>query len=116
MNVAFSSDSACCVVLASEGYPKKYESGFPITMSEEAAAHTYIAGAKKDGNALLTAGGRVLGVTAVAPTLEEAVTMAHELAKAGDIVSLSPASASFDCYPNFEVRGQCYKALVNGLK
>ena len=51
-----------------------------------------------------------------AATLEEAVTMAHELAKAGDIVSLSPASASFDCYPNFEVRGQCYKALVNGLK
>ena len=51
-----------------------------------------------------------------AATLEQAVTMAHELAKAGDIVSLSPASASFDCYPNFEVRGQCYKALVNGLK
>ena len=51
-----------------------------------------------------------------AATLEEAVTMAHELAKAGDIVSLSPASASFDRYPNFEVRGQCYKALVNGLK
>ena len=51
-----------------------------------------------------------------AATLEEAVTMAHELAKAGDIVSLSPSSASFDCYPNFEVRGQCYKALVNGLK
>ena len=42
----------CCVVLASEGYPKKYESGFPITMSKEAAAHTYVAGAKKDGNAL----------------------------------------------------------------
>ena len=79
VNVAFSSDSACCVVLASEGYPKKYESGFPITMSEEAAAHTYVAGAKKDGNALLTAGGRVLGVTAVAPTLEEAVKEAYRL-------------------------------------
>ena len=79
VNVAFSSDSACCVVLASEGYPKKYESGFPITMSKEAAAHTYVAGAKKDGNALLTAGGRVLGVTAVAPTLEEAVKEAYRL-------------------------------------
>ena len=79
VNVAFSSDSACCVVLASEGYPKKYESGFPITMSEEAAAHTYVAGAKKNGNALLTAGGRVLGVTAVAPTLEEAVKEAYRL-------------------------------------
>ena len=79
VNVAFSSDSACCVVLASEGYPKKYESGFPITMSEEAAAHTYVAGAKKDGDALLTAGGRVLGVTAVASTLEEAVKEAYRL-------------------------------------
>ena len=79
VNVAFSSDSACCVVLASEGYPKKYESGFPITMSEEAAAHTYVAGAKKDGDRLLTAGGRVLGVTAVAPTLEEAVKEAYRL-------------------------------------
>ena len=77
VNVAFSTDSACCVVLASNGYPKKYESGFPITMSEEAAAHTYVAGAKKDGDRLLTAGGRVLGVTAVAPTLEEAVKEAY---------------------------------------
>ena len=78
--VEFSGDSACCVVLASEGYPKKYESGFAITMSEEAAAHTYVAGAKKDGDALLTAGGRVLGVTAVAPTLERAVQEAYRLA------------------------------------
>lgn len=51
-----------------------------------------------------------------AATLDEAVAIAHSIAEAGDIVSLSPASASFDCYPNFEVRGQCYKALVNGLK
>ena len=78
--VEFSTDSACCVVLASNGYPKKYESGFPITMSEEAAAHTYVAGAKKDGDKLLTAGGRVLGVTAVAPTLEKAVQEAYRLA------------------------------------
>ena len=78
--VEFSGDSACCVVLASEGYPKKYESGFAITMSEEAAAHTYVAGAKKEGEQLLTAGGRVLGVTAVAPTLERAVQEAYRLA------------------------------------
>ena len=52
VSVEFSTDSACCVVLASEGYPQKYESGFPITMSEEAAAHTYVAGAKKDGNSI----------------------------------------------------------------
>ena len=85
--VEFSGDSACCVVLASNGYPKKYESGFPITMSEEAAAHTYVAGAKKDGDRLLTAGGRVLGVTAVAPTLEEAVKEAYRLSSEVDFAN-----------------------------
>ena len=85
--VEFSTDSTCCVVLASNGYPKKYESGFPITMSEEAAAHTYVAGAKKDGDKLLTAGGRVLGVTAVAPTLEEAVKEAYRLSSEVDFAN-----------------------------
>ena len=85
--VEFSTDSACCVVLASNGYPKKYESGFPITMSEEAAAHTYVAGAKKDGDRLLTAGGRVLGVTAVAPTLEKAVKEAYRLSSEVDFAN-----------------------------
>ena len=85
--VEFSTDSACCVVLASNGYPKKYESGFPITMSEEAAAHTYVAGAKKEGEQLLTAGGRVLGVTAVAPTLERAVQEAYRLSAEVDFAN-----------------------------
>ena len=80
-SVEFSTGSACCVVLASEGYPQKYESGFPITMSEEAAAHCYVAGAKKDGDTLLTAGGRVLGITAAAPTLRAAVEEAYRLAE-----------------------------------
>ena len=80
-SVEFSTGSACCVVLASEGYPKKYESGFPITMSEEAAAHCYLAGAKKDGDTLLTVGGRVLGITAVRDTLEEAVRAAYAAAE-----------------------------------
>ena len=47
--------------------------------------------------------------------LEESVRIAHELAKSGDIVSLSPACASFDAYPNFEERGKHYKQLVNSL-
>ena len=81
VSVEFSTGSACCVVLASEGYPQKYESGFPITMSEEAAAHCYVAGAKKDGDTLLTAGGRVLGITAAAPTLRAAVEEAYRLAE-----------------------------------
>ncbi len=48
-------------------------------------------------------------------TLEEAVKVADELSEKGDIVTLSPACASFDMYPNFEVRGQHFKKLVNEL-
>lgn len=47
--------------------------------------------------------------------MAEAVRMARDAAKPGDIVSLSPACASFDCYPNFEARGRHYKELVNAL-
>lgn len=49
-------------------------------------------------------------------TLEEAVETARKVAKEGDIVSLSPASASFDLYINFEQRGHHFKNIVNGLK
>ena len=49
------------------------------TKNKETTTQTKNTGAKKDGNALLTAGGRVLGVTAVAPTLEEAVKEAYRL-------------------------------------
>ena len=49
-------------------------------------------------------------------SLEEAVITAKELANSGDIVTLSPACASFDMYPNFEIRGQHFKRLVNELK
>ena len=49
-------------------------------------------------------------------TMEQAVETAQAHAQPGDIVSLSPASAAFDLYPNFEVRGRHYKELVNGLK
>ncbi len=48
-------------------------------------------------------------------TMEEAVNAAREHAEAGDVVSLSPASAAFDLYPNFEVRGRHFKELVNQL-
>ena len=50
-----------------------------------------------------------------AQNMEDAVAKASELAQAGDIVTLSPASASFDMYPNFEVRGRHFKELVGGL-
>ena len=77
--VEFSTESACCVVMASNGYPEHYEKGFAISSSEEAAAHTYIAGAKLAEGQLLTNGGRVLGVTATAKTLEDAVQEAYRL-------------------------------------
>ncbi len=47
--------------------------------------------------------------------VEAAVKKAHEIAKSGDIVTLSPASASFDAYPNFVARGNHFKELVNKL-
>ena len=50
-----------------------------------------------------------------ADSMKDAVEKARAAARPGDVVSLSPASASFDCYPNFEVRGQEYKRLVMEL-
>ena len=77
--VEFSTKSACCVVMASAGYPASYEKGFEITAGAEAAAHTYVAGAKLADGKLLTSGGRVLGVTATADTLADAVQEAYRL-------------------------------------
>ena len=78
--VKFSHRHACCVILASQGYPVSYKKGFPITMTPEAAAHTFVAGAKLGENGeLLTSGGRVTGTTAVADTLEEAIREAYRL-------------------------------------
>ena len=78
--VRFSKKSACCVIKASAGYPVSYKKGFPLTMTQEAEQHTYVAGAKLDdaGN-LVTSGGRVTGTTAVADTLQEAIQEAYRL-------------------------------------
>ncbi len=78
--VKFSEKSACCVITASKGYPSSYEKGFPITFTDEALEATYVAGAKKENDRLLTWGGRVTGTTAVADTLEDAVKEAYRLA------------------------------------
>ena len=48
-------------------------------------------------------------------TLQEAVNMAHDMARPGDVVILSPASASFDQFKNFEERGNTFKKYVNQL-
>ena len=76
--VKFSGGSACCVVLASEGYPKKYSTGFEIHIPGGLSAQVYVAGAKLSDGRLLTSGGRVLGVVSTAPTLKEAVALAYE--------------------------------------
>lgn len=78
--VKFSDKCACCVILASKGYPVKYESGYEIVLPETKDDEViYVAGAKKDGDRLLSSGGRVLGVTAVAGELKEAIDKAYSL-------------------------------------
>ncbi len=79
--VKFRDAHACCVIVASQGYPVSYKSGYPLTLPACGSDETiYVAGAKKDGGQLLSAGGRVLGATAVASTLEEAIASAYKLA------------------------------------
>lgn len=84
-DVRFSNQASCCVVLASGGYPQKYETGKRISGLEKAeeTACVYHAGARIDaeGN-LCTAGGRVLGVTAVADGLRDAISKAYAAADA----------------------------------
>ena len=78
--VRFSDKYACCVITASAGYPVSYQKGYEITMTPEAAAHTYVAGAKLENGRLLTSGGRVTGTTAVAGSLADAIREAYRLA------------------------------------
>ncbi|MBQ8943875.1 MAG: phosphoribosylamine--glycine ligase [Clostridia bacterium] len=77
ISVEFSDKSACCVIMASDGYPEKYEKGFEIKVNGELDGDIFIAGAKMSDGKLLTNGGRVLGVTAVADDLKSAVDKAY---------------------------------------
>ena len=78
-SVRFSRKHACCVIKASAGYPESYKKGYRLTMSDRAAAHTYVAGAKLEDGKLVTSGGRVTGTTAVRSSLEEAIAAAYRL-------------------------------------
>ena len=82
--VEFLDKAACCVILASGGYPKNYYTGLPISGIEEAEqmedVSVYHAGTKMEDGKLLTAGGRVLGVTALANDLSGAMEKAYEAA------------------------------------
>ena len=81
--VVFDEGAACCVVLASGGYPVSYRSGYPISGLEKAekTATVFHAGTKLVDGQIVTSGGRVLGVTATAPTLREAVDRAYGAAE-----------------------------------
>ena len=79
--VEFSDETAACVVMASGGYPVKYQSGYEITgLDEKGQAEgvtVYHAGTKLVDGKFVTAGGRVLGVTATGKTLDEALSRAY---------------------------------------
>ena len=79
--VKFTDKNACCVIMASKGYPQKYESGFEMNIPAEISDSVYVAGAKLEDGILKTAGGRVLGATAVEETLEGAIDSAYALVK-----------------------------------
>ncbi len=77
--VKFADAHACCVIMASKGYPSAYEKGFDMTVPAAIADKVYVAGAKLEGDKLLTNGGRVLGATAIADSLETAIADAYKL-------------------------------------
>ena len=77
--VKFADKNACCVIMASNGYPTAYEKGFPMTIPEAVADQVYVAGAAIKDGVLVTNGGRVLGATAVEDTLEKAIASAYAM-------------------------------------
>ncbi len=79
--VKFSEKNACCVIMASKGYPESYGKGYPIDIPESVKENVYVAGAAiKDGQ-VVTSGGRVLGVTAIGETLETAIDASYKMVK-----------------------------------
>lgn len=85
LKIEWSNESAACVVMASGGYPQKYETGFAIEGLDENGqsplATVYHAGTKIADHKIVTSGGRVLGVTSTAPTLKEALNRSYEAVK-----------------------------------
>ena len=76
--VKFGKKHACCVIMASQGYPSSYEKGYEITIPADLLDSTYVAGAALKDDKLLTSGGRVLGVTSVANTLKDAIDASYK--------------------------------------
>ena len=76
--VRFRDAAACCVIMASDGYPLSYGKGFEITIPADVRDSVFVAGAKAENGKLLTSGGRVLGVTAIGDDLGHAIGAAYE--------------------------------------
>lgn len=84
VDIKWNDNAAVCVVLASGGYPQQYKTGYEIDglkQAESLGALLFHAGTKKDGDKILTAGGRVLGVTAVGENLSDAIDKAYTYLK-----------------------------------
>ncbi len=82
IKLEWKNDVAVCIVIASGGYPGEFKKGFPIEGLGSCSGNSFVfhAGTKLDGGRVVTAGGRVLGVTASAPTIKEATKLAYECA------------------------------------
>ncbi len=79
VEVKFKNDHACCVIMASKGYPQSYEKGFEMVIPEGIWNNVFVAGAKLEGDKLLTNGGRVLGATAIGSDLSSAIADAYKM-------------------------------------
>ncbi len=79
IDVKFSDKNACCVIMASKGYPESYEKGFEIEIPDSLADNVFVAGAAMKDGKVVTSGGRVLGVTAIAETLDGAIKASYDM-------------------------------------
>jgi len=80
IEIKWKDNAAVCIILASGGYPEKYQTGYEISGLEEAGKNTMVfhAGTKKENGKYYTSGGRVLGITAVDDNLDKAIKKAYE--------------------------------------
>lgn len=88
--VEFYDKHACCVIMASKGYPTAYQKGFAMDIPKEVKDRVFVAGAKMENGVLKTNGGRVLGVTNIADSLSEAIEKSYK-----DVAKISFEGATY---------------------
>ncbi len=105
--VKFKDSHAACVVMASKGYPQSYDSGFELKIEDEVKDSVFVAGAKIHDGKLVTAGGRVLGVTAIGESLQDAINNAYK----------NTEKVHFEnSYMRSDIGAKALKAYQGGLK